>query len=45
MTRTDRSAATLFQRLPSLRLAIPFEEVEYSQPNMDVGITKLPVVW
>ncbi|KAH8913497.1 cytochrome P450 [Atractiella rhizophila] len=37
--------ATLWQRLPNLRLAIPFEEVKYSPLNKDVGITELPVVW
>ncbi|PKS08162.1 hypothetical protein jhhlp_005438 [Lomentospora prolificans] len=37
--------STLFQRLPSLHLAIPFEEVAYSPLAGDVGITELPVVW
>jgi len=37
--------ATLFQRLPNLRLAIPFGEVRYSPPTKDVGITELPVVF
>jgi len=37
--------ATLFQKLPNLRLAIPFEEVKYSPLDRDVGIVKLPVVW
>ncbi|OJD17882.1 hypothetical protein AJ78_02054 [Emergomyces pasteurianus Ep9510] len=37
--------ATLFQRLPSLKLGIPQSEVKYSLPDADVGIAELPVVW
>lgn len=37
--------ATLFQRLPDLRLAVPFDQVEYSEPTKDIGITELPVVF
>lgn len=37
--------ACLFQRLPNLKVAIPPEEVEYSNLHADVGIVKLPVVW
>ncbi|RDW91767.1 hypothetical protein BP5796_01161 [Coleophoma crateriformis] len=37
--------ATLFQKLPNLKLAIPFEEISYSPPTKDVGITTLPVVF
>ncbi|KAF2816401.1 cytochrome P450 55A1 [Mytilinidion resinicola] len=37
--------ATLFQRLPKLRLAIPFEEINYSPPTKDVGITELPILF
>ncbi|EON66399.1 cytochrome P450 55A3 [Coniosporium apollinis CBS 100218] len=37
--------STLFQKLPNLRLAIPFEEIEYTPLDKDVGIVKLPVVW
>lgn len=37
--------ATLFQRLPNLKLGIPQSEVKYSPPDGDVGITELPVVW
>ncbi|CAG8949364.1 hypothetical protein HYFRA_00004991 [Hymenoscyphus fraxineus] len=37
--------ATLFKRLPNLRLAVPFEEVKYSPPHKDVGISELPVVF
>ncbi|KAF2497056.1 cytochrome P450 [Lophium mytilinum] len=37
--------ATLFKRLPNLRLAIPFEEIKYSSPTKDVGITELPILF
>ncbi|KAF2249734.1 cytochrome P450 [Trematosphaeria pertusa] len=37
--------ATLFQRLPALKLAIPFEEIKWTPPDKDVGITELPVMW
>ncbi|KAG9232188.1 cytochrome P450 55A1 [Amylocarpus encephaloides] len=37
--------ATLFERLPNLKLAIPFEEVKYSSPHKDVGISELSVVF
>jgi len=36
---------TLFQRLPNLRLGVPFDQVAYSPLSKDVGITELPVVW
>jgi nitric oxide reductase len=37
--------ATLWKKLPDLKLAIPFEEVKYSPPTKDVGIIELPVVF
>ncbi|OBT60728.1 hypothetical protein VE03_09817 [Pseudogymnoascus sp. 23342-1-I1] len=37
--------STLFQRLPNLKLAIPLDEVKYSPPERDVGITGLPIIW
>jgi len=37
--------ATLFRKLPNLRLAIPFSEVKYTPPTKDVGITELPVTF
>jgi len=38
--------ATLFTRLPGLRLAGPVEEaVEFAPPTKDIGITKMKVVW
>ena len=48
LLRTDAdivSLATLWEKLPNLKLAIPFEEVKYSPPTKDVGISELPVVF
>ncbi|KAH8723372.1 cytochrome P450 [Phaeosphaeriaceae sp. PMI808] len=36
---------TLFQRLPNLRLAVPFDQIKWSPPKRDVGIIELLVVW
>ncbi|KAL4872326.1 hypothetical protein BDV12DRAFT_162006 [Aspergillus spectabilis] len=37
--------ASLFQKLPNLKLAIPHDNIKYSAPHRDVGIIELPVVW
>ncbi|OCK74386.1 cytochrome P450 55A1 [Lepidopterella palustris CBS 459.81] len=37
--------ATLFQKLPNLRLAVPFSGLKYTSPTKDVGITELPVIF
>jgi nitric oxide reductase len=37
--------ATLWKRVPTLKLAVPFDEVKYSPPKKDVGISELPVVF
>ncbi|KAJ7592672.1 cytochrome P450 55A1 [Mycena floridula] len=37
--------ATLFQKLPNLKIAIPLSEVQYSPPHKDVGISELSVVF
>lgn len=37
--------ATLFQKLPGLKLAIAFEEIKYTNPHMDIGIVELPIVF
>ncbi|KAH7351171.1 cytochrome P450 55A1 [Rhexocercosporidium sp. MPI-PUGE-AT-0058] len=37
--------ATLWKKLPNLKLAIPFNEVKYSPPTKDVGIGELSVVF
>ena len=44
-TLADYDIATLWKRVPTLKLAIPFEEVKYSPPERDVGIGELPVVF
>ncbi len=36
---------TLFQKLPNLKLAVAFEDVRYTNPGKDIGITELPVTW
>ncbi|DAA75806.1 TPA_exp: Uncharacterized protein A8136_1528 [Trichophyton benhamiae CBS 112371] len=36
---------TLFRRLPDLKLAVPLDEVKYSDPSKDVGIIELPITW
>ncbi|MGH6979129.1 MAG: cytochrome P450, partial [Brevundimonas sp.] len=35
----------LFQRLPDLKVAIPFEDISFKHKNIVFGIDKLPVVW
>ncbi|KAL2873033.1 hypothetical protein SGCOL_011832 [Colletotrichum sp. CLE4] len=37
--------ATLFQKLPSLRIAVPISDIDYTPLNKDVGVVKLPVTW
>ncbi|KAK4176864.1 putative cytochrome P450 B-class [Triangularia setosa] len=37
--------ATLFDRVPSLKLAAPIEEIEYTPLDRDVGVVKLLVMW
>lgn len=36
---------TLFRRLPRLRLAVPFEELDYRQGGLVFGVRELPVTW
>ncbi|HKS50115.1 MAG TPA: cytochrome P450 [Amycolatopsis sp.] len=36
---------TLLTRIPGLRLAVAFSEVEWSADGMDVNIDRLPVAW
>ncbi|KAL2353328.1 cytochrome P450 55A1 [Cryomyces antarcticus] len=36
---------TLFQKVPTLRLAMPMSEIKYSKPSQNVGITELHVVF
>lgn len=35
--------ATLYQKLPNLEVAVPFEEIKFSPLSADVGIMELPV--
>ncbi|EKD17103.1 uncharacterized protein L3040_000372 [Drepanopeziza brunnea f. sp. 'multigermtubi'] len=37
--------ATLWQKLPNLKLAVAFAKVNYSPPKKDLGIGELPVVF
>ncbi|KXL50294.1 hypothetical protein M433DRAFT_7445 [Acidomyces richmondensis BFW] len=37
--------STIFQKLPNLKLAIPLEDVEYTEPTTDIGVLKLPVLF
>jgi hypothetical protein len=35
----------LFRKLPNLKLAVPMEDIKYTDPVKDVGIIELPVKW
>ncbi|HZX06665.1 cytochrome P450 [Kribbella sp.] len=35
----------LFARIPTLRLAVPFEEIGYRENTLVYGVTALPVTW
>lgn len=37
--------ATLFKRLPNLKLNVKHEEINWSDPDRDVGLRELPVTW
>ena len=36
---------TLFRRIPTLRLAIPFEEIPFKHDRLAYGVYELPVAW
>jgi cytochrome P450 monooxygenase len=36
---------TLFDRIPTLRLAVPFEELEFKVASQIYGVHRLPVTW
>ncbi|KAJ4407085.1 hypothetical protein N0V85_004416 [Neurospora sp. IMI 360204] len=36
---------TIFKKLPDLKIAVPFDEIEYTPLDRDVGIVRLPVTW
>ncbi|WBQ07623.1 cytochrome P450 [Kribbella sp. CA-293567] len=35
----------LYRRIPSLRLAVPFEEIKFKDNTLVYGVTALPVTW
>ncbi len=35
----------LYRRIPSLRLAVPFEDVEFKDNTLVYGVKALPVTW
>ena len=35
----------LYTRIPTLRLAVPFEEIQYKNNTLVYGVTTLPVTW
>ncbi|MEU3560697.1 MULTISPECIES: hypothetical protein [unclassified Kitasatospora] len=35
----------LFRRFPGLRLAVPFEEIEYRTESLVYGVKSLPAEW
>ncbi|MFE7421085.1 cytochrome P450 [Rhodococcus sp. NPDC057529] len=37
--------STLYRRIPTLELAIPFEEIEFKTDNVVYGVNALPVTW
>lgn len=37
--------STLYRRIPSLRLAVPFEEVPFKHDGLVFGVYELPVAW
>ncbi|WP_030789931.1 cytochrome P450 [Streptomyces sp. NRRL S-920] len=37
--------ATLLRRMPTLRLAVPFTELEFKNDQSITGVTRLPVTW
>lgn len=39
------TARTLVRRVPTLRLAVPFEELRFQEDRTDYGVHELPVTW
>lgn len=37
--------ATLFHKLPNLKIAVPISELEFTPLHKDVGVVKLPMTW
>ncbi|KAL0936800.1 cytochrome p450 55a3 [Colletotrichum truncatum] len=44
-TEMELVFATLFKKLPNLKIAVPIPELEYTPLHKDVGVAKLPVTW
>jgi hypothetical protein len=42
---TNSFSATIFQKLPDLKIAVPLDEIKYTPPHMDVGILELPITF
>ena len=36
---------TLLKRIPTLKLAIPFDEVPFKHDRLAYGVYELPVIW
>lgn len=45
IANSDLGLATLFQKLPDLKLAVPVEKINYTPLDRDVGIVDLPVTF
>ncbi|KAF0319642.1 cytochrome p450 55a3 [Colletotrichum asianum] len=47
LARTEMEAvfATLFHKLPNLKIAVSISELEFTPLHKDVGVVKLPVTW
>lgn len=37
--------STIYRRIPTLALAVPFEEVPFAMEGVAYGLTSLPVTW
>jgi hypothetical protein len=35
----------LFKKLPGLKIAIPFSDIQYTESTRDIGVVELPVTW
>ncbi len=35
----------LFCHLPGLKVAVPFDHLQYTPPDKDVGLVELPITW
>lgn len=45
MAELEEGFRGLFTRLPGLRLAVPADQLAWSEPSRDVGLAGLPVTW